>query len=223
VDATVAAVVAAHVPVLPVMTGTTAGTCCAGNDPRLPALNEKAAMAGTSGVTGNANRFVTDGDSRLSNARAPTPHTHAAADVTGTAVLDADARLSNARAPTSLLSSGPSGPGAVGYSTGAGGSVTQATSKSTGVTLNTLCGKITMNGAALAAGAEVSFVVTNSQVASTDVVVVCVQSVGTAGSYLVSVGAVSNGSFAVTVSNASAGSLSQAVVLNFAVIKAVSA
>lgn len=104
---------------------------------------------------------------------------------------------------------------------GDGGAVTQQTSKSTGVTLNKLCGQITMNGAALAAAAEVSFVVTNSTVASTDVVVACVQSVGTAGAYFVTVGAVSNGSFALTVGNASAGSLSQAVVLNFAVIKGV--
>lgn len=107
------------------------------------------------------------------------------------------------------------------YVTGDGGAVTQATSKTTGVTLNKLCGQITMNGAALAAAAEVTFTVTNSLVASTDVVVACVQSVGTAGAYLVTVGAVANGSFAITVGNASAGSLSQALVLNYVVIKAV--
>ena len=38
-----------------------------------------------------------------------------------------------------------------------GGTVTQATNKSTGVTLNTESGQITMNDAALAAAAEVSF------------------------------------------------------------------
>jgi hypothetical protein len=107
------------------------------------------------------------------------------------------------------------------FATGDGGTVTQLTSKSTGVTLNKLCGQITMNGAALTAGSEVTFTVTNSTVASTDVVVACVQSVGTAGAYLVTVGAVSNGSFQITVSNASAGSLSQAVILNFVVIKSV--
>lgn len=105
---------------------------------------------------------------------------------------------------------------------GTGGIVTQATNKSTGVTLNKICGQITMNGAALAAAAEVSFVVTNNTVASTDVVIVNVQSVGTAVAYFVTVGAVSNGSFAITVGNASTGSLSQAIVLNFAVIKSVS-
>ena len=107
----------------------------------------------------------------------------------------------------------------VGYAAGEGGAVTQQTSKTTGVTLNKLCGQITMNAAALAAGAEVAFTVTNSTVAAADIPVVCVQSVGTPGAYLVGVGAVANGSFSITVSNASAGSLSQAIVLNFLIIK----
>ena len=104
-----------------------------------------------------------------------------------------------------------------------GGAVIQATSKATGVTLNTLCGKITMSNAALAAATEVKFVVTNNTVAATDVVVVNIQSVGTAGAYFVGVAAVGAGSFTIYLGNCSAGSLSQAVVLNFAVIKAVAA
>lgn len=112
--------------------------------------------------------------------------------------------------------------GGIGYMTGAGSTVTQATSKSTGVTLNNVCGQITMNGAALAAGAEVKFTVTNSAVAATDVVIVNHASGGTAGSYLVGIAAVAAGSFDIVVSNVS-GSLSEAIVLNFAVIKAVNA
>lgn len=111
--------------------------------------------------------------------------------------------------------------GSFGYGAGQGASVTQATSKTTAVTLNNICGRITMNGAALAAGVEVAFTLTNNKIAATDVVIVNVQSVGTAGSYLITVGAVSAGSCSITVSNASAGSLSQAIVLNFAVIKSV--
>lgn len=122
---------------------------------------------------------------------------------------------------------GPAGPSvgtaAFGYATGAGGTVTQATSKSTGVTLNKLCGRITMHAAALAAAAEVAFTLTNSFIAATDVVVVNVQSVGTVGAYFVEVGAVSAGSCSITLGNCSAGSLSQAVVLNFIVIKAAAA
>jgi len=102
---------------------------------------------------------------------------------------------------------------------GAGGTVTQATSKSTGVTLNKVAGAITMNGAALAAAAEVAFTLTNSKIGANDVVVVNVASGGTSASYLLAVTAVAAGSCEITVSNASAGSLSEALVLNFVVIK----
>jgi hypothetical protein len=108
---------------------------------------------------------------------------------------------------------------AFGYTTGAGGTVTQLTNKSTGVTLNTLSGRITTHNAALAAAAEVTFVVTNNQVAATDVPVVAIASGGTAGSYATVVSAVGSGSFSISLSNLSGGSLSQAVVINFAVIK----
>jgi hypothetical protein len=104
---------------------------------------------------------------------------------------------------------------------GLGGSVSQAGNKGTAVTLNKQYGRITMVNSALAAAAEISFTVNNSTVSATDVVIVNMQSVGTAAAYLISVGAVSNGSFVITVSNASAGSLSQAIVLNFCVIKSV--
>lgn len=109
-----------------------------------------------------------------------------------------------------------------GYATGAGGAVTQATSKSTGVTLNTACGVITMNNAALAAGAEVAFTLTNSTIAATDVPVVAIASGGTSAAYVTSVTAVAAGSCDITLGNVSAGGLSEAVVLNFVVIKGVS-
>lgn len=109
----------------------------------------------------------------------------------------------------------------VGYRAGAGAAVTQATSKSTGVTINAPCGAITTHNAALAAGAEVGFTVTNSQVAATDVVVVCIKSGATADSYGTTVDAVAAGSFRVSLTNLSAGSLGEALVINFAVIKSV--
>lgn len=104
-----------------------------------------------------------------------------------------------------------------------GGAVAQLTSKATGVTLNKSCGQITTTNAALAAGAEVTFVVTNNTVAATDVPVVAIASGGTAGSYAAVVSAVAAGSFSITLSNLSAGSLSQALVINFKVIKSVNA
>lgn len=124
------------------------------------------------------------------------------------------------QASNAILSSGGDG---VGYSTGAGGAVTQASSKTTAVTLNNICGQITMNGAALAAAAEANFTVTNSKVAATDVVIVNHSSAGTAGAYVVGISAVAAGSFQIVVSNVSAGSLSEAIVLSFAIIKAVAA
>ena len=109
----------------------------------------------------------------------------------------------------------------IGYTTGAGGAVTQLTNKSTGVTLNKLCGAITMHNAALAAAAEVSFTVTNNTVAAEDVPVIAIKSGAVAGTYLIGVTAVAAGSFRITISNVSTGSLSQSLVLNFAVIKSV--
>lgn len=102
-----------------------------------------------------------------------------------------------------------------------GGTVTQATSKATGVTINAESGQITMNNAALNAGVEVTFTVTNSFVKSTDVVAINVGSgAASSASYLVGIGAVANGSFDVVVSNASAGNLSEAIVLNFTILGA---
>ena len=103
-----------------------------------------------------------------------------------------------------------------------GGTVTQATNKSTGVTLNTESGQITMNNAQLDAGTEVSFTVTNSKIAATDVVVACHGSAGTAGAYIVSVNGIAAGSFKITVSNVSGGALSEAIVINFVALKGAS-
>lgn len=111
----------------------------------------------------------------------------------------------------------------VGYDAGTGGAITQETSKATGVTLNKKTGQITTHAAALAAAAEVSFTVTNDQVAATDVIAICHASGGTAGAYGVVISAVADGSFGVTITNLSGGSLSQALVLNFVVIEGANA
>ena len=60
----------------------------------------------------------------------------------------------------------------IGYATAAQGTVTQATSKSTGVTLNKSSGQITMNNAALANGAVVTFTLTNNLLSAKDVIIV---------------------------------------------------
>lgn len=109
----------------------------------------------------------------------------------------------------------------IGYATGAGGTVTQATDKATGVTLDKATGAITMNGASLAAGATVSFVVTNSAVASTDLPTAAHASVGTAGTYQVWISAVASGSFTISVKNNTGGALAEAIVLRFSLGKSV--
>ena len=103
-----------------------------------------------------------------------------------------------------------------------GGTVTQATNKTTGVTLNAESGQITLNDAALGAAAEASFTVTNDKIAATEVVVAVHGSAGTAGSYMVGVSAIAAGSFGITVTNVSGGSLSEAIVINFVALKGAS-
>jgi hypothetical protein len=112
----------------------------------------------------------------------------------------------------------------LGYSgTGTGGTVTQLTSKSTSVTLDKLCGQITMNNASLAQNTTVSFTLNNTNIHSTDVIIVNIGSGATANAYTAFVEAVNTGSCRIHLRNSSSGSLSEAVVLNFAVIKAVNA
>ena len=109
-----------------------------------------------------------------------------------------------------------------GYITGEGGTVTQATSKATGVTLSKKCGQITMHDASLAAATTVSFTLTNSTIAATDLLVLNHVSGGTAGAYLLNAQAAA-GSASINVRNVTAGALGEAIVIGFAVIKAVTA
>ena len=106
----------------------------------------------------------------------------------------------------------------IGYPAGLGGAVTQGTSKATGVTLSKVTGQITTHDASLAGGAEVSFVVTNTTVAATDVPMVAIQSGASTGTYVASVSAVAAGSFTVTLSNLGT-TAGEALVINFVVLK----
>jgi len=112
------------------------------------------------------------------------------------------------------------GSGVVGYDTGAGGSITQITSKSTGVTINKSTGRVVTHNAALAAGASVSFTVTNGNVLATDVILVTVNG---SADYSVESYILSAGQFSIRLTNISAGSLSQAVNINFAILRCVTA
>jgi len=107
--------------------------------------------------------------------------------------------------------------GQLGYSTDAQGAVTQLTSKSTGVTLNKSCGQITMNNAALAGTTNVTFTLTNSAIGPRDVLILNVSG-GTTGSYNAWVSELAVGSASITVRNITGGSLSEALVINYAII-----
>lgn len=112
----------------------------------------------------------------------------------------------------------------IGYKTGVGGAVTQITTISTGVTLNKLCGTITTVSSTLAAGAEADFIVTNSTVAATDLVIVNIKSTTSGGTPIAVVAAVAAGSFTVRLSNLHASAaLDNTLVISFAVIKGVAA
>jgi hypothetical protein len=102
------------------------------------------------------------------------------------------------------------------------GSVTQASTRATGVTINSLYGTITTNNTSLAAEASAVFVVTNNKVSIGDVVLVCQRSGKVALNTSVEVTAVAAGSFSITVvnGNAAAGTAETgAILINFAVFK----
>jgi len=123
-----------------------------------------------------------------------------------------------------VVVSGPkSKAGGVGYTTGAGATVTQITNRSTGVVINALCGTITTINTSLAAEAAASFVVSNSCVDTDDGVVIW-QRGGAVGVMTdVVVIAQAQGSFTIAVMNgnvASGTAETGAIRIGFAVIKA---
>lgn len=110
----------------------------------------------------------------------------------------------------------------IGYTAAAQGTVTQATNKSTGVTLNKSAGAITMNNASLATSTNATFTLTNSFISSNDTVILTLASGQTTpGSYNVFANALAAGSVSITLRNISGGTLSEAIVVNFAIIHCV--
>jgi len=99
--------------------------------------------------------------------------------------------------------------------------VTQGTNITTGVTCNAYSGVITTVSQTVAAAGEAEFTVTNSKVAATDVVVACIKTHTSAGSFIVATSAVAAGSFKLQLTNLHASSAGDNVlVINFIVLKA---
>jgi hypothetical protein len=113
--------------------------------------------------------------------------------------------------------------GLIGYSyNGTPAAVTQATDKSTAVTLNTPTGRITMNNATLNATTSASFTLTNSYISSVnDIIMVSIAGASFAPNYVVAGVATGAGSATITVRNNTAGNLAEAVVLQFVILKGV--
>lgn len=101
---------------------------------------------------------------------------------------------------------------------GAGGAVTQATDKTTGVTLNKVSGAVTMNAANLAAATIVSHVLTSDRIEAGDQLVLNHQSGGTIGSYTLNARCAA-GTATIDLRNNTAGGLAEAVVYRFTVLK----
>ena len=107
--------------------------------------------------------------------------------------------------------------GGLGYGTGSGGAVTQLTSRTTGVTLNKTNGSITLFSAANSTTFR-TFTVTNSTVAATDVILLSQRSGVDRQQLLVT--NVAAGSFDIAHATTT-GTTTEAPIINFAVIKAV--
>jgi hypothetical protein len=112
--------------------------------------------------------------------------------------------------------------GALGYQTavGAGAAATQSGTISTAVTLNAPCGSITTVSQTIAAGAEADFTVNNSFVEANDIVVPCIRTHTSAGTFAVTCATVAAGSFVLRLTNLSGATAGNNVlVINFAIIK----
>lgn len=127
-------------------------------------------------------------------------------------------RPRNIYSGTSILTGGATG--GIGYNTGAGGTVTQATSKTTAFTLSKITGQITVATGALVAGATAGATWTNTAIAATDTVVFSHVSGGTLGAYHFNA-ACAAGSATFNITNITASVLTETPVVQFAVIKGV--
>jgi hypothetical protein len=134
---------------------------------------------------------------------------------TGNIVLGAAATGVSLTTTGLIKSSGTAG---IGYATGAGGTVAQITSRTTGVTLSKTSGQITLVSAAGSA-TPFTMTVTNTLVAATDTVIV--NQVSGTDKYSAVVSAVAGGSYALTITDLT-GTTTETPVFNVVVIKGVS-
>ena len=145
----------------------------------------------------------------------PVPETTFVVDTDGTMAENSDSNIPSQKAVVTYVAAQRTGTSALGYRDGAGGAVTQITSRTTGVTLNKLCGAVTLVSAAGTTSWQ-SFTVTNSTVAANDVVL-ATQKSGT-DIYQYAVTNVAAGSFQLSYRTVIGTTVEQPV-FNFTVIK----
>jgi len=174
----------------------------------------------TAEVSGNLSAGNLSADDVSGNTLTGTLTTAAQPNVTSVGTLTSLAVTGNVSAGN-LLSSGAitsNSSSGIGYTTGAGGAVTQITSKSTAVTLNNITGEITMSNAQLGGDNTVSFTLNNSTIANTDVIIINQVSDANIGVYSFN-GKCNNGNALISVHNLTNNNRSDAIVLRYAVIK----
>lgn len=179
-------------------------------------------FSGTLGVTGAATFSSTVATGALTVTGAAT--VSSTLGVTGNVSVNTNkvvitASSGNIASAGSILSTAATS-GGIGYATGAGGTVTQGTSRTTTVICNTPTGNIVLFSAAGSA-TPFSFTLTNSNIAAGDTVVLSQKS-GTDKYTTQVVTAVGAGSCQITLANAS-GTTTEQPVFNFCVIKGVAA
>ena len=131
---------------------------------------------------------------------------------TGNIVLGANCTGVTLLTTGSIKSSGTTG---IGYASGAGGTIAQITSRTTGVTLSKTSGQITLVSAAGSA-TPFTFTVTNTLVAATDTIIV--SQVSGTDAYSAVVSAVAGGSYKLTITDLT-GTTVETPVFNVIVIK----
>jgi len=164
----------------------------------------------------------------------PTVSAIAANDVTTSTIADGAvtlAKIVDAAANNTFLARSTTGAGdyealvttttGLGFYTGAGGMVTQASTKATAFELNKMCGQITTAADPLAHSTTVSATWTNSKIAATDVVIINHKSGGTIGAYVFNVSCGAGTATLYITNNQTSGTLSEGLVLSFVVIKGV--
>jgi len=112
----------------------------------------------------------------------------------------------------------------IGFATGAGNTVTQLTSKSTAVTINTVTGKIVTHNEVIAAGGRKFFFVNNSAFTNVnDIIVLTGTPTGASGTYTFDVDYRASGQFRIAIYNWDTATHTEAININFAIVRSVTA